>query len=356
MDKQQNAADLPELLARRASRIDRDRIRKTIMKRAFSRRAAGVVLALSACLAAGAATAAGWPDHPITFVAPFSPGGGIDLAARLIAKSVSEQLHQSVIVENRPGAGGAIGAAHVAHSAPDGYTFLVGGNSVITNSLIRPNQPYKDEQLTPVVLMTVTPSVIVTSASNPAKDLKEFLANAKKDRKGRITFSTAGNGSAPQFVAEMLREATGLDVEPITYKSGGEGVTAVVAGQVDATSEASVATLPLINGGKLKALAITTDKRMASAPSIPTTAEEGLPTLRIVHWAGLLAPTGTPNDILDKMNAAVNAALKTPDVQQALQRSSQDAGGGTRASFEKFTTDERTRLGQIVKTGHMQTD
>jgi tripartite-type tricarboxylate transporter receptor subunit TctC len=259
-------------------------------------------------------------------------------------------------VENRPGAGGAIGAAHVAHSAPDGYTFLVGGNSVITNSLIRPNQPYKDEELTPVVLMTVTPSVIVTSAANPANDLKEFLANARQNHKGRVTFSTAGNGSAPQFVAEMLREATGLDVEPITYKSGGEGVTAVVAGQVDATSEASVATLPLIKGGKLKGLAITGDKRMASAPNIPTTAEEGLPTLRIVHWAGLLAPTGTPADILDKMNAAVNAALKTPEVQQALERSSQDAGGGTRASFEKFTKDERARLGQIVKTGHMQTD
>ncbi|ARP82177.1 Twin-arginine translocation pathway signal [Bordetella genomosp. 8] len=326
------------------------------MTTAFPRRRTRLAIALSACLAAGAAMAADWPSHPITFVAPFSPGGGIDLAARLVAKSVSEQLHQSIIVENRPGAGGAIGAAHVAHSAPDGYTFLVGGNSVITNSLIHPKQPYKDEELTPVVLMTVTPSVIVTSAANPSSNLKEFLDDARKNHEGRITFSTAGNGSAPQFVAEMLREATGMKVEPITYKSGGEGVTAVVAGQVDATSEASVATLPLIKGGKLKGLAITGDKRMASAPNIPTTAEEGLPTLRIVHWAGLLAPTGTPDDILDKMNAAVNAALKTPDVQQALQRSSQDAGGGTRASFTQFTRDERERLGQIVKTGHMQTD
>jgi tripartite-type tricarboxylate transporter receptor subunit TctC len=323
---------------------------------AFPRRCAGALLALSACLAGSAATAATWPDHPITFVAPFSPGGGIDLAARLIAKSVSDQLHQSVIVENRPGAGGAIGAAHVAHSAPDGYTFLVGGNSVITNSLIRPSQPYKDEELTPVVLMTVTPSVIVTSATNPAHDLKELLANAKKDHNGRITFSTAGNGSAPQFVAEMLREASGMNVEPISYKSGGEGVTAVVSNQVDATSEASVATLPLIKGGKLKALAITGDKRVASLPDVPTTSQEGFPTLRIVHWAGLLAPTGTPNDILDKMNTAVNAALKTAEVQQALERSSVDAGGGTRAAFEKFTKDERARLGQIVKTGHMQTD
>ncbi|OZI19123.1 Twin-arginine translocation pathway signal [Bordetella genomosp. 9] len=326
------------------------------MNTALPRRGVRLAIALSACLAAGAAMAADWPSHPITFVAPFSPGGGIDLAARLVAKSVSEQLHQSIIVENRPGAGGAIGAAHVAHSAPDGYTFLVGGNSVITNSLIHPKQPYKDEALTPVVLMTVTPSIIVTSAANPSNNLKEFLDDARKNHNGRITFSTAGNGSAPQFVAEMLREATGMNVEPITYKSGGEGVTAVVAGQVDATSEASVATLPLIKGGKLKGLAITGDKRMASAPNIPTTAEEGLPTLRIVHWAGLLAPTGTPDNILDRMNAAVNAALKTPDVQQALQRSSQDAGGGTRASFTKFTQDERARLGQIVKTGHMQTD
>jgi tripartite-type tricarboxylate transporter receptor subunit TctC len=326
------------------------------MKPTFPIRRAGAIFAFAACLAANAAVAADWPDHPITFVAPFSPGGGIDLAARLIAKGVGEALHQSVIVENRPGAGGAIGAAHVAHSAPDGYTFLVGGNSVITNSLIHPSQPYKDDQLTPVVLMTITPSVIVTAADNPAKDLKEFLANAKRDRGGRITFSTAGNGSAPQFVAEMLREATGLPVQPVSYKSGGEGVTAVVAGQVDATSEASNATLPLIKGGKLKALATTGDKHIASAPEIPTTAEEGYPTLRIVHWAGLLAPTGTPPAILDKMNAAVNAALKTPEVQKALSQSSTDAGGGSRADFAKFATDERARLGKIVQTGHMQTD
>lgn len=330
------------------------------MRLTFLRRRGGAILALSlaiaASLAAGTATAAAWPDHAITLVAPFSPGGGIDLAGRLIAKAVGEALHQPVIVENRPGAGGAIGAAHVAHSAPDGYTFLVGGNSVITNSLIRPDQPYKDEQLTPVVLMTVTPSIIVTAASNPAKDLKELLANAKRDHGGRLTFSTAGNGSAPQFVAEMLREASGMPIQPVAYKSGGEGVTAVVSGQVDATSEASVATLPLIKGGKLKALATTGDKHIASAPEIPTTTEEGYPTVRIVHWAGLLAPTGTPADILDKMNAAVNQALKTPDVQKALAQSSIDAGGGSRADFAKFATEERARLGKIVKTGHMQTD
>jgi tripartite-type tricarboxylate transporter receptor subunit TctC len=329
----------------------------SIMIRALLRRHAGTLLTVAALVAAaGPAAAASWPERPITFVAPFSPGGGIDLAARLIAKSVSDQLHQPVIVENRPGAGGAIGAAHVAHSAPDGYTFLVGGNSVITNSLIHPSQPYKDEALTPVVLMTVTPSVIVTSASNPAHDLKEFLSNAKQHHGGRITFSTAGTGSAPQFVAEMLREATGLDVEPISYKSGGEGVTAVVSKQVDATSEASIATLPLIRGGKLKALATTGDKRIAGAPDIPTTAEEGYPSLRIVHWAGLLAPTGTPAEVMDRMNAAVNAALKTPEVQTALERSSVDAGGGSRAEFAKFTKDERARLGQVVKTGHMQAD
>ncbi len=312
------------------------------------------MFACSAAFAALPAQAA-WPDKPITFVAPFSAGGANDLVARIIAKAVGTSLNQAVIVENRPGAGGAVGAAHVARSAPDGYTYLVGSNGTVTNSLIRHDQPYKDAELTPVALLSVTPSVIVANPSNPAKDLKDFVARAREAKTQRITFSTAGNGSTPHFVAEMMKEATGLPIEPIAYKSGSEGVTAVIGNQVDATSEASIVTLPLVQAGKLKALATTWDKRMASAPDIPTTAEQGFGAIRIGHWAGLFAPTGTPADVLDKMNAAVEKSLQSKEVQDAMRQSSIEPGGGSRASFVDFAANERERLGKVVKNGNMQT-
>lgn len=319
------------------------------------RRAAGLLVACSAAAFAATPALAAWPDKPITFVAPFSPGGANDLVARIIAKAVGKTLDQPVIVENRPGAGGVVGAAHVARSDADGYTYLVGSNGTVTNSLIRADQPYKDAELTPVALLSITPSVIVASASNPAKDLKEFVQRAQQRKTDRITFSTAGNGSTPHFVAQMAKDATGLPIEPIAYKSGSEGVTAVIGNQVDATSEASIVTLPLVQSGKLKALATTWDKRMASAPDIPTTAEEGFPGIRIGHWAGLFAPTGTPAEVLDKMNAAVDEALNTREVQDALRQSSIEPGGGSRASFVEFAANERERLGKVVKSGNMQT-
>jgi len=321
------------------------------MKIAFK---AALTLTLSS-LAFGA-QAADWPDHPVIFVAPFTAGGANDLVARLIAKAVGAELKQSVIVENRAGAGGVIGSAHVARAPADGYTYLVGSNGTVTNSLIRSDQPYKDEALTPVALLSVTPSVIVTRPDNPAKDLKEFVEKARAKKVDRITFSTAGNGSTPHFVAVMMKEATGLPVEPIAYKSGSEGVTAVVGKQVDATSEASIVTLPLVKAGKLKALATTLEKRMASAPDIPTTKEAGFPDIRIGHWAGLYAPAGTPTDVLDKMNAAVNKALQTQEVLSALKKSSIEPGGGSRAEFTSFATSERKRLGEVVKQGHMRAD
>lgn len=325
------------------------------MKTRFTRAAAGVAAAV-ALVCTLPVHAAGWPDKPITFVAPFSAGGANDLVARIIAKAVGSELHQTIIVENRPGAGGVVGAAHVARSQPDGYTYLVGSNGTVTNSLIRSDQTYKDEEITPVALLSVTPSVIVTQPGNPAKDLKEFVANAKRDKTDRITFSTAGNGSTPHFVAEMMKEATGLNVEAIAYKSGSEGVTAVVGKQVDATSEASIVTLPLVQSGKLKALATTLDKRMVSAPDIPTTKEAGFGDIQIGHWAGLFAAAGTPVEVLDKMNAAVNKALQSPDVLESLKKSSIEPGGGSRAEFATFAKNERERLGKVVERGHMKMD
>ncbi|WP_026349640.1 tripartite tricarboxylate transporter substrate binding protein [Bordetella sp. FB-8] len=316
-----------------------------------------LALALSAATAfsAAAQAAEGWPiDKPITIVVPFAPGGANDLIARLYAKEIGQDLKANVIVENRPGAGGIVGAAYVARSRPDGYVFLAASNGTVTNSLIRSDQPYKDDQIEPVAMLGIVPSIIVTNPSNPANNLKEVVENAKKSGRS-INFSTAGMGSTPDFVGAMVKIETGMKMQMIPYKSGAENVAAVVGGQTDMTSEASMVTLPLIKAGKLKALATTWD-HLDAAPDIKTTAELGFPNIRIGHWEGLYARTGTPAAIMDKMNAAVRKASQSPAILDALKPYSVTPGTMTRPVFVKFTQDERTRLSKVVKAAKMQPD
>jgi len=315
---------------------------------------AALALSVTALGPLGAQAADTWPSHPITVVVPFAPGGANDLIARLYAKKIGEQLKTNIIVENRPGAGAVIGTGYVAHSKPDGYTYLVGSNGTVTNTLIRSDQPYKDSDIEPVAMMAILPSVIVTHPSNPATNLREAVENAKKAGR-KLNFSTAGMGSTPDFVGAMSKLATGMDMQIIPYKSGAENVAAVVGGQTDMTSEASMVTLPLIQAGKLKALATTWD-HMSAAPDIKTTAELGFPAIRIGHWEGLYARAGTPADILDKINAAVLQASKSPEVLEVLNKYSIVPGTMNRPDFVKFTQDERVRLGKVVKDANMQPD
>src|ERR1700688_2767306 len=223
------------------------------------------------CAVAAPAARAEWPDHPIRWVVGFGRGGANDLIARFAAEGVSKRLGQPIVIENRPGAGAVIGTAFVAHSAPDGYTFLVGAASTITNSLILKDLPYADSDLVPVGMIAVAPSVIVVHPSVPANNLKEFVAWAKT-QSGGINWATAGGGSTPHFVAEMLREA-GVNITIVPYKSGSEGMTAVLANNVHATSEASIVVLPQVKAGKLKAIATTYSKRISAYDALPTARE-----------------------------------------------------------------------------------
>jgi tripartite-type tricarboxylate transporter receptor subunit TctC len=313
------------------------------------------VCALLLCLAfAGAAGADVWPSRVIKFVVPFGPGGANDLVARAVAEGVSKQLGQTVIVENKPGAGSVLGADLVAKSAPDGYTFLAPAGGVVTNSLIKQKMPYQPQDLVPVALMAVSPSVIVVAADSPVKDLKGLIALSKQG--AGINFSTAGTGSTPHFVAEMLRIKTRANIQIVPYKSGSEGVVAVIGKQVDATSEASVVVLPQINGGRLRPLASTWSRRIAALPDIPTATELGYPEVFIGHWSGIFAPKGTPDEILEKMNHAVAAALQSPEVRARFIPQGIDPMGGSRADFVKFLAGEKARLEPIVRAAHMQED
>ncbi len=312
------------------------------------------VLLLSA-LWAGATWAQIWPNKPIKFIVPFAAGGANDLMARAAAEGAAKHLGQSIVVENKPGAGGNLGSALVAKSAPDGYTFLISAAGVISNSMIKKNNPYKDSDLTPVVMIGLSPSVIVVSANSSFKNLKDFV-DASKTSQG-FHFATAGTGSTPHFVAEVLNTRYDAKLIPVPYKSGSEGATAVMGGQVQGTSEASIVALPHIKaGGKFRPLATTWVKRISAAPELSTATEQGFGELQIAHWAGLHAPAGVPVDILDKLAEAVDVAMKSSAVTDRLKSMGIEPVGGTRAGFTTFVDEERARLALIVKASNMKDD
>ena len=312
--------------------------------------ATATALAFAAGLAHGQ-----WPDHPVKWVVPFAPGGANDLMGRAAAEGVSKRLGQPIIIENKPGAGAAIGAEAVAKSKPDGYTFLVGAAGVVTNSMIRKDMPYADSDLVPVGMIAVAPSVIVVHPSVPANNMKEFVAWAKAQGEKGVNWSTAGTASTPHFVAEMLKEAGVTNINVIPYKSGSEGVTAVISNNVIGTSEASIVVLPQIKAGKLKAIATTYD-RISAAPEIPTTKEAGFPGVRIGHWAGLFAPKGTPQAILDRMSAELLAVVKSKEFADRLVPSGIEPQPLSLQQYVAFMANERSRLGEIAKRAKMQAD
>jgi tripartite-type tricarboxylate transporter receptor subunit TctC len=307
-----------------------------------------------AALVTTRAHAQAWPARPIRFVVPFSSGGANDLLGRAAAEGASKALGQTIVVENKPGAGAMLGADLVAKSAPDGYTFLVSAAGILSNSMIRKSVPYKDSDLVPVAMIGLAPSVVLVPANSPYDDLKQFVEASRKG--AGFHFATAGTGSTPHFVAEVLRTRYGAKLDVVPYKSGSESVNAVLGSQVDATSEASIVVLGHLKAGKLKALATTWTQRISAYPQLTTATEQGFPQVQIAHWAGLHAPRGTPPEILDKVAAAVDAAMKTPEIAQRLKAMGIEPIGGTRASFDDFVDKERTRLSAIVKASGMKED
>ena len=327
--------------------------RTATRRRRRSLMASAIATACIATLAGNVQAADAWPSHPIRFVVPFSAGGANDLLARAAAEGASKALGQTIIVDNKPGAGAVLGTDVVAKSAPDGYTFLVSAAGVISNSMIR-KVSYKDSDLTPVAMIGLAPSVIIVPANSPYKDLKDFVAKSKTG--AGLHFGTAGNGSTPHFVEGLLVSKYGAKLDLVPYKSGSESVTAVLGNQIEATSEASIVVLPYLKSGKLRALATTWTQRISAYPDLPTAVEQGFGEIKIAHWAGVHAPAGTSPDIMDKMAAAIDKAMKDPKTIERLRGMGIEPIGGTRASFGKFVDEERTRLGEVVKATGMKED
>jgi tripartite-type tricarboxylate transporter receptor subunit TctC len=297
---------------------------------------------------------ADWPDHAIKWVVPFGPGGANDLIARAAAEAVSKRLGKPVIIDNKPGAGAIVGADFVAKAKPDGYTWLIGAAGVVTNSMIRSDMPYADSDLVAVGMIAVAPSVIVVNPGVPVSNLKELVAWSKT-QPGGVNWATAGSGSTPHFVAEMLREA-GVAINIVPYKSGQESVTAVIANNVAATSEASIVVLPQVKGGKLKAIATTYTKRITAYDQLSTAKEQGFAGVEIGHWAGLFAPKGTPPAIVERMSRELEAAVKSADFRDRMLPSGIEPEPGTTANFISFIAKERDRLGKLAKKANMKAD
>jgi tripartite-type tricarboxylate transporter receptor subunit TctC len=294
-----------------------------------------------------------WPAKQITIVVPFAPGGNIDIVGRTIGKELALILKQPIIIENKPGAGGMVGATYVAKSKPDGYTFLVSSNGLVTTTLVRNDQQHKDEDLVPVSLLTIAPSVIIANNNNPASNLKEFITNLKASKDNRVVFATPGVGTTPHFVSGLLKIAADVDIEPIPYKSGNDTVTALIGGQVQLASESTQVVSSKIKAGMVKALAVTYDQRSSSLPDVPTTKELGYPSIFITHFVGMMAPAGTPTDILEKMNQANQKALQSPEVKTIFNNAGTLVVGGSRASFAEYMQKERERLKVVALDAKM---
>jgi tripartite-type tricarboxylate transporter receptor subunit TctC len=294
-----------------------------------------------------------WPAKQITIVVPFAPGGNIDIVGRTIGKELALILKQPIIIENKPGAGGMVGATYVAKSKPDGYTFLVSSNGLVTTTLVRNDQQHKDEDLVPVSLLTIAPSVIIANNNNPASNLKEFITNLKASKDNRVVFATPGVGTTPHFVSGLLKIAADVDIEPIPYKSGNDTVTALIGGQVQLASESTQVVTSKIKAGMVKALAVTYDQRSSSLPDVPTTKELGYPSIFMTHFVGMMAPAGTPTDILEKMNQANQKALQSPEVRAIFNNAGTLVVGGSRASFAEYMQKERERLKVVALDAKM---
>ena len=312
---------------------------------------------IAACLCASCprdrGQAQGWPNKPIRFIAPFAPGGPADTIGRLIGYKLSSDLGQQVVVENRPGAGGNIGTAAAAKSAPDGYTARVTTSAFAVNVTLSTASGYDAEKdFIPTAIIATQPNAIVVSATVPAQNLAELLSWAKTAKPG---FATPGSGTTPHLTAEHLfRSIAGLDMTPIHFKGAGPAITAVIGAQPPVGSAAISTALQHIQSGKLRALAVSSAKRIAALPDVPTLAEAGIAGIEDYTWIGIFLPAGTPSAIVKRLNDAVNRALRDAETRAQLERQAYQPVGGTPEEFRNYVRSEIAKWGKVVREANIQ--
>lgn len=318
------------------------------MKRIFS----AVLVALAAGpVPLAQAQAQSWPSKPLRLVVAYPAGGGLDLVARTVAQRLSEQLKQPVVVENRGGASGSIGADLVAKSAPDGYTLLMASPAeVVVGPAAGQKTPYNPEtDLTPVALAGETPLVLVTHPSTPGKDMASFVAYAKSNP-GKLSYGTPGNGSSMQFAGESFKAGTGAFILHIPYRGAAPAINDVLGNQISMAIVGMPPVVPHAKSGKLRVLAVTTPKRSALMPDVPAVAEmPGMRDYRFSNWMGVFAPAGTPASVTERLGAEIAKMMQEPATRERLLAAGVEPLGLVGKEFESFLAAERKRYGTVVK-------
>jgi tripartite-type tricarboxylate transporter receptor subunit TctC len=298
-----------------------------------------------------------WPAHPVKIVVPFSPGGTADTLGRLVAGKLSESLKDSFVVENRGGAGGAVGSEAVAKAEPDGYTLVVSGiaSHVIAPLLPRGTAYDPIRDFTHIALFGGPPAVLAVNPSLPAKNLKEFIALAKA-KPGALSYGSPGNGTQGQLVAELFQQLAGIDLQHVPYKGAANAVTDLIAGHIPAVSTTLSTAGGQIRGGRARALAISAAARLPDYPDIPTFAESGYPALVATVWFSLSGPAGLPQSIVDRLNAEVRRALEQPDVKAKLRHEGIPSNNLDAKAFSAYVAEELHRWEPIVRASKAKND
>ncbi|TAM74740.1 MAG: tripartite tricarboxylate transporter substrate binding protein BugE [Candidimonas sp.] len=321
----------------------------------FSNKLLVLALAAGSVFAVPAAQAAAYPEHAIRVIVPFAPGGSTDIVARIVTQRMGQVLGQTMVVENRGGAGGAIGATEAARAKPDGYTLSIATVSTMAvNSACRPHNlsynPLTD--FLPVTNFANVPNVIEVNPKFPAKDFKEFVAVLKKNP-GKYSFGSSGTCGVLHLFGEAFKMATGTDIVHVPYKGSGPAVIDAVGGQIEILFDNMPSSMPQIQAGKLRALAIAWPERLSALKDVPTLAEVGYPQLNQSAWYGLLAPKGTSVEIINKLHDAAVAALKDPTVIAALEKQGAKPSGNTPAEFAKEIKEQYDWAKDVVAKGHI---
>lgn len=316
-----------------------------------------LILALAGLTLCTAAAAQAWPTKPIRLVVPFPAGGGTDIIARETSQRVAMATGWSFVIDNKPGAGGNLGVDAVAKSPADGYTIVIGQTSNLAiNPTLHARMPYDSQKdLAPIVLLANAPLVMVTGANSPFKTLADAV-NAAKAKPGQINFASPGNGTVAHLTSELFQKAAGIKGQHVPYKGSAQATVDVIGGNVELYMSSVPTLLGQIRQGKMRPLAVTSAKRVDDLPQVPTINESGFKGFDAVTWFGLLAPAGTPKDVVARLNAEFNKALQSPELRKKLGDEGADPAGGTAEQFAALIKDEIPRWGKVVKESGAKVD